>query len=226
MRNGRCHSSSRSSVPCAAGSRWPSPTARRRRRSAPRSSAASPQVSPTRQIRAYFAQTLGDDILLRPSVEWLGRARVGAPDRGPRRRDRRHRLRLLATGERWCASGHAGERHPLRPCRPRLRTRSPTLEEQQRFLQRSLSDLEREHDAGDLDDDDYATLKHDYEARLAVGRRAPSRTARRSSRPSARSSNPRAHRGHRRRRRRLRVAVRLLRRPKRRSSRCRQHDHR
>jgi cytochrome c-type biogenesis protein CcmH/NrfG len=47
-----------------------------------------------------------------------------------------------------------------------------TLEEQRRFLQRSLSDLEREHDAGDLDDVDYRTLKHDYEARLDVISRA------------------------------------------------------
>lgn len=47
-----------------------------------------------------------------------------------------------------------------------------TLEEQRRFLQRSLSDLEREHDAGDLDDDDYGTLEHDYEARLAAVNRA------------------------------------------------------
>jgi tetratricopeptide (TPR) repeat protein len=39
-------------------------------------------------------------------------------------------------------------------------------------LQRSLSDLEREHDAGDLDDDDYTTLKLDYEARLAAVSRA------------------------------------------------------
>jgi hypothetical protein len=47
-----------------------------------------------------------------------------------------------------------------------------TLEEQRRFLQRSLGDLEREHDAGDLDDDDYATLKHDYVDRLAAVSRA------------------------------------------------------
>ena len=40
------------------------------------------------------------------------------------------------------------------------------LEEQRRFLRRSLDDLELEHDAGDLDDDDYRTLKHDYTARL------------------------------------------------------------
>jgi hypothetical protein len=35
-----------------------------------------------------------------------------------------------------------------------------------------LGDLEREHDAGDLDDEDYATLKHDYEQRLAAVSRA------------------------------------------------------
>jgi hypothetical protein len=43
-----------------------------------------------------------------------------------------------------------------------------TLEEQRRFLQRSLSDLEHEHNAGDLDDLDYETLKDDYETRLAA----------------------------------------------------------
>jgi hypothetical protein len=35
-------------------------------------------------------------------------------------------------------------------------------------LQRSLSDLEHEHDAGDLDDVDYETLKSDYESRLGA----------------------------------------------------------
>jgi len=41
------------------------------------------------------------------------------------------------------------------------------LEEQRAFLQRSLDDLEHEHDAGDLEADDYETLKLDYEKRLA-----------------------------------------------------------
>ena len=41
------------------------------------------------------------------------------------------------------------------------------LEEQRDFLLASLEDLEREHDAGDLDDDDYRTLKDDYTARAA-----------------------------------------------------------
>ena len=41
------------------------------------------------------------------------------------------------------------------------------LEEQRAFLRRSLDDIEREHEAGDLDETDYATLKHDYEARLS-----------------------------------------------------------
>lgn len=41
------------------------------------------------------------------------------------------------------------------------------LEEQRDFLLRSLSDLDREHDAGDLEDEDYQTLKDDYTARAA-----------------------------------------------------------
>ncbi len=41
------------------------------------------------------------------------------------------------------------------------------LEEQRRYLLGSLRDLEREHDAGDVDDDDYETLKDDYTVRAA-----------------------------------------------------------
>ena len=41
------------------------------------------------------------------------------------------------------------------------------LEEERDFLLRSLDDLEREHDAGDVDDPDYAELKDDYTARAA-----------------------------------------------------------
>jgi hypothetical protein len=40
------------------------------------------------------------------------------------------------------------------------------------FLERSLVDLEEEHDAGDLADDDYRRLKGDYERRLAALDRA------------------------------------------------------
>lgn len=46
------------------------------------------------------------------------------------------------------------------------------LEEQRDFLLRSLEDLEREHDAGDLDDDDYQHLKDDYTGRAAETLRA------------------------------------------------------
>lgn len=46
------------------------------------------------------------------------------------------------------------------------------LEEQRAFLLRSLADLEREHDAGDLDDVDYAELRDDYTARAAETLRA------------------------------------------------------
>lgn len=40
------------------------------------------------------------------------------------------------------------------------------LEEERRFLRRSLDDLVREHDAGDLTDDDFQALRDDYERRL------------------------------------------------------------
>ena len=41
------------------------------------------------------------------------------------------------------------------------------LEEQRRFLLGSLADLEREHDAGDVDEADYTTLKDGYTVRAA-----------------------------------------------------------
>lgn len=46
------------------------------------------------------------------------------------------------------------------------------LEEERDFLLRSLQDLEREHEAGDVDDADYEELKDDYTARAASVLRA------------------------------------------------------
>lgn len=45
------------------------------------------------------------------------------------------------------------------------------------FLLQSLRDLEREHEVGDLDDDDYRTLHDDYTARAASALRAERRGA-------------------------------------------------
>ena len=42
------------------------------------------------------------------------------------------------------------------------------LEEERRFLLRSLRDLDAEHVAGDVDDEDYATLRDGYTARAAA----------------------------------------------------------
>jgi tetratricopeptide (TPR) repeat protein len=42
------------------------------------------------------------------------------------------------------------------------------LEEERKFLLRSLDDLEREHDAGDIDEADYHTLKDDYTRRAVT----------------------------------------------------------
>ncbi|MFP5255863.1 MAG: tetratricopeptide repeat protein [Acidimicrobiia bacterium] len=50
--------------------------------------------------------------------------------------------------------------------------RMSALEVQRDFLLRSLEDLEREHDAGDVDDADYEALKDDYTARAAAVLRA------------------------------------------------------
>jgi len=46
------------------------------------------------------------------------------------------------------------------------------LEDERRFLFTSLTDLEREHEAGDIDDADYETLKDGYTARAAAVLRA------------------------------------------------------
>ncbi|HKY66812.1 MAG TPA: hypothetical protein VJM49_10600, partial [Acidimicrobiales bacterium] len=55
-----------------------------------------------------------------------------------------------------------------RAASPRLDPdRLAALVDERDFLLRSLDDLEREHDAGDVDDHDYETLKDDYTARAA-----------------------------------------------------------
>ena len=83
---------------------------------------------------------------------------------------------LAVAFRRWRLGPHA--RH--RP-RPTTTTRSSSgrcvismnpdrlaeLEEERRFLLRSLADLEREHDAGDVDADDYQTLREGYTVRAA-----------------------------------------------------------
>lgn len=50
--------------------------------------------------------------------------------------------------------------------------RLAALEEERRFLLRSLADLDREHDAGDVDEDDYRELRDGYTARAAATLRA------------------------------------------------------
>jgi tetratricopeptide (TPR) repeat protein len=101
------------------------------------------------------------------------------------------------------------------------------LEEERQFLLDSLRDLEGERAAGDIDDDDYATLKDDYTARAAKvlrriekakaprpaarssRRKPPSRTVQESGSPRVTSANssPQVARGRGRRRTVLTVAV-------------------
>lgn len=65
-------------------------------------------------------------------------------------------------------SGAPSGRVGLRPDPDRLAAR----EEERRFLLRSLADLEREHEAGDVDDVDYRELKDGYTVRAAAVLRA------------------------------------------------------
>lgn len=62
------------------------------------------------------------------------------------------------------------------------------LEEEQRFLLRSLADLDREHAAGDVDEVDYATLRDGYTARAATVLRAIDEG--RGALPTPRRRNP------------------------------------
>ena len=59
------------------------------------------------------------------------------------------------------------------------------LEDQRDFLLRSLDDLEREHDAGDVDETDYQALKDDYTARAATVIRAIDRRRARFATPTS-----------------------------------------
>jgi len=61
------------------------------------------------------------------------------------------------------------------------------LEDERRFLLRSLRDLDAEHAAGDVDDDDYATLRDGYTTRAAdvLRRLEEDRAVRSTPRPRA-----------------------------------------
>ncbi len=80
------------------------------------------------------------------------------------------------TARRSRAAAADGAGTPAPP--PTVRVGAPLADgrdESTEFLLQSLRDLEREHDAGDLDDDDYQALKDDYTLRAAAALRAEQR---------------------------------------------------
>jgi tetratricopeptide (TPR) repeat protein len=81
----------------------------------------------------------------------------------------------------------------------------PELEDERTFLLRSLEDLDREHEAGDLSDEDHATLRDEYVARAA----AVLRTSDGDGEPAAEKAVVRvaAPRSPRRRRRRVMITA-------------------
>lgn len=60
------------------------------------------------------------------------------------------------------------------------------LEEERRFLLRSITDLDREHRYGDVDDHDYRTLRDGYTARAATVLRAIEAGQEQASQPRVR----------------------------------------
>lgn len=97
---------------------------------------------------------------------------------GTAARRARQQARRAADDERRArAAGQAAGSQPSSAGRePSRRQLDPdvlaAMEEERSFLLRSLDDLEREHDAGDVDDVDYEVLKDDYTARAAAVIRA------------------------------------------------------
>ena len=118
----------------------------------------------------------------------------GRPDR------RRPRARRRRAGQSRTSARRA--RPVTMPMNP---DRLAELEDERRFLLRSLRDLDAEHDAGDVDEDDYATLRDGYTKRAAdvlrEHRGGPGRRCRRRGRRCGRGASRRRRRGRRRRRR-------------------------
>ena len=152
------------------------------------------------QIRAGLAARYGDDVLLVPSTRGIDALVWVLP------------VALLVA----CAAGLVAglpalasrlRRRPADGGRPRARRAGAApglgigsvtdleqerLEEERQFLLASLTDLEQEHEAGDITDGDYRALKDDYTARAAAVLRAIEEGRRPADRhPSTGSVSPR-----------------------------------
>ena len=182
---------------------------------------ASTRVRATTRSRDYLVSRYGEGILLEPSSSGIGAlvwiipvvavvvavAAIGFRFRGWRSDRTRSAVDAPTTAPSSTppASGphrSTGRHDRHRPESPLDPDELAALEEQRDFLLRSLDDLEREHDAGDIDE-------HDYQTCATTTPPAPPRcsapstsVARPSPTPGRRQHRP--HRGHRRRRARVR----------------------
>lgn len=100
----------------------------------------------------------------------------GSSDRALSPAERRTRARTTRTGgsaegTSGPGTGNGATTPPRGGPDPRGRRRDESTE----FLLQSLRDLDREHEAGDIDDDDYTALRDGYTARAAVALRAEQR---------------------------------------------------
>jgi len=126
-----------------------------------------------KQILAYLVDRYGSDILIRPKGTGVSALVWALPVAGL----------VLALGGlgfafwRWRRRGATGleddDRALVAAASPYDPPRT-AREEQVNFLLTSLADLEHEHEAGDIDEADYASLRDDYTARAAAALRGSS----------------------------------------------------
>ncbi len=124
------------------------------------------------EIIGYIADRYRGDVLLVPRATGLDTLVWALPVAALGVRPRRSGGRLPAlaagrtrdTGARPTTTTRSSSVRCVMPTNP---DRLAELEEERRFLLRSLADLEREHDAGDVDVDDYQTLRDGYTVRAA-----------------------------------------------------------
>ncbi|HZQ29261.1 MAG TPA: cytochrome c-type biogenesis protein CcmH [Acidimicrobiales bacterium] len=143
------------------------------------------------QIRAFLVDRYGRDILLKPEAKGVGLIAWGLPVVG----GVGALAGLVFAFRRW-------RKRPTRRVtdeeRALVAAAEPSTEELA-FLKASLTDLDRERAAGDIDEHDYAELQDDYTARavallqppapapgpIRTTRRAPQRPQRRWLKPAA-----------------------------------------
>lgn len=131
------------------------------------------------QIRAYLVDRYGKDILLRPEGRGVSALVWALPVSG----GVLALAGLIFVFWRWrrrrgvAGAGVAADDAALVASAVPYDPPRSAREEEVNFLLSSLADLEREHEAGDIEEADYASLRDDYTTRAAAALRGPAPVA-------------------------------------------------